>query len=272
MSVNRNPPGGHIEEARDERNQGALARSARSDQRQDLSCLHFQVDVAKDFALAFTRLVEKANILKADGLRERRQRRSPGLLLHFIAGVHELKNFRRSAEGLLEGVMEHRELTYRVVKVEQRNDQRYKNSGRHPAMNDLLAAKQQKKGNGNCTENVPQRRTDGRSCNGAQIGTEQTLRGFAEAGELPGLHAEGFHNAVAGDGLMKNVLDIGQLVLAPAGGAPHAHTDLGGGKNDEGYKQQQQPGQPPPQHDHNTGGKHKSEELLQEFRHYAGHG
>src|SRR5229473_6582136 len=141
MSVNRNPPGGHIEEARDERNQGALARSARSDQRQDLSCLHFQVDVAQDFALAFTRLVEKANILEADGLRERRQRRSSGLLLHFIAGVHKLKHFRRSADGLLEAVVKQSEIAHRVVKLEHSNDERYENSGSHPPMNDLLAAK-----------------------------------------------------------------------------------------------------------------------------------
>ena len=93
MSVNRNPPGGHVKETRDERNQGALARSARSDERQDFSRLHFQIDVAEDLALAFPRLVEKANILEADGLRERRQRRSTGLLLHFITGVHKLKNF-----------------------------------------------------------------------------------------------------------------------------------------------------------------------------------
>src|SRR5260370_14480185 len=157
MAINRNPPGGHVKETRDEGNQGALARSTRSDQRQNFSCLHFQVDVAQDFALAFTRLVEKANILEADGLRERRQRRSSGLLLHFIASVHKLKHFRRSADGLLEAVVKQSELAHRVITLEYRNDERYKDSGSHPAMNDLFAAKQQKKGNGNCTENVHQR-------------------------------------------------------------------------------------------------------------------
>ena len=71
---------------------------------------------------------------------------------------------------------------------------------------------------------------------------------------------------------MKNVLDIGQLVLAPASGVPNAAANFCGGENNEGHKQQEEPGQPPPQHDHNPGGKHKGEELLQEFRHYAGHG
>ena len=93
-----------------------------------------------------------------------------------------------------------------------------------------------------------------------------------EARHLPVLHVEGFHDAIAGDGFVQNVLDFGQLVLAAARGVAHAAADLARRKDNHGHEQKQHPGQIPAQdHHHNRDG-NKSEELLQKFRQHGRHG
>ena len=44
---------------------------------------------------------------------------------------------------------------------------------------------------------------------------------------LPELHREGLHDAIAGDGLVQDVLDLGQLVLPVARGVPNASPHRG---------------------------------------------
>ena len=93
------------------------------------------------------------------------------------------------------------------------------------------------------------------------------MRGTAEASDLPILHAEGFYDAVAGDGL-----NVGEFILTAAGGVAHLTPDLLGGINDDRQEQHQNPRQFAAQRDHRHRSKHKGEELLQELRHDAGHG
>ena len=71
---------------------------------------------------------------------------------------------------------------------------------------------------------------------------------------------------------MKDVLNLGQLVLTAASGVPHAPSNLPRGINNEGDEQQQQPCQPSAENNHDRGGENKREQLLQEFRQYGGHG
>ena len=54
-----------------------------------------------------------------------------------------------------------------------------------------------------------------------RLALEQAPRCLAEAPGLPCLHAEGLHDADAGDGLVQDVLDLGQLVLSVARGRAH---------------------------------------------------
>ena len=126
---------------------------------------------------------------------------------------------------LLEIVVEQCKLAYRVVELEDRDDECKEGSCGENVVIDLLPAQQQKQGNGDRAEDIHQRRTDGGRGHGAQVGAEQALRRFGEAGNLPGLHAEGFHDAVAGDGLVQNVLNVGQLVLASARGVANPVPD-----------------------------------------------
>ncbi len=95
---------------------------------------------------------------------------------------------------------------------------------------------------------------------------------LAKARDLPGLHAERLHDAVAGDGFVKNVLDVGQFVLSLARGLAHPAPDPSRREDDEGNKQQQHPGQFSAQQHHHERGENQGKELLQEFRQHARHG
>ena len=134
---------------------------------------------------------------------------------------------------------------------------------------DLAAAQQQQQRDGDGSEDIHQRRAQRLRQHDPQIGAKQPLGRRGKARILPPLHAEGLHNAVAGDGLVQNVLDIGQLVLPGAGPVTHLPADACPGKNDERNKQQQQPGEFPAQLGRHDSSKNQDEELLQEFRQHA---
>ena len=101
------------------------------------------------------------------------------------------------------------------------DDECAEDAHRHAAVLDFVAADPQQQGNGDGADGIHQRRTDGLNAHAAQVGAEQALGGLLEAQNLPQLGVEGLHDAVAGDGLMQNVLNLGQLVLPGAGAGAH---------------------------------------------------
>ena len=104
----------------------------------------------------------------------------------------------------------------------------------------------------------------------AQVGAEQAPGGLAEAPRLPGFHAERLHDAHAGDGLVQDVLDFGQLVLPPARGGAHPLADAPGRHQDEGHEDHQHPSQLAAQAAPRPCGEEEGEELLQEFGQHGG--
>ena len=80
----------------------------------------------------------------------------------------------------------------------------------------------------------------------------------AKAHCLPGFHAERLHDAVAGDGLVQDVLNVGQLVLTPPGCVANAPADPPRRINNEWDKQNEYPGQSSTQQDDYTGGEDES--------------
>ena len=90
-----------------------------------------------------------------------------------------------------------------------------------------------------------------------------------EAQYLPQLGVEGLHDAVAGDGLMQDVLNLGQLVLPGAGARPHLAPDFARRSNHHRDKQQQRPAQFSAQADDQHQADEEREKLLEEL---ADHG
>jgi hypothetical protein len=90
--------------------------------------------------------------------------------------------------------------------------------------------------------------------------------------DFPRLHAEGFYDAVAGDGLVENILHVGELILPAARGRPDAPANAHRRKNDERNKQQEHPGKLTAQNHDKDRSKDEGEELLQKLRQHARHG
>jgi len=122
-----------------------------------------------------------------------------------------LKISEEATQGLLEIVVEERKLADGVVQAEYCGDERYKSARRKHAVGDLIAAYQQKKSDSDGAEYIHQRRRDCCRCDGAQVGPEKPPRGLTKTVDLPVFAAEGFYDAVAGNGFVQNVLNLGSL-------------------------------------------------------------
>ncbi len=93
---------------------------------------------------------------------------------------------------------------------------------------DAVAANPEQQSDRHRADRIHERRTDGLRAHRTKVGIEEPARRLFEPHHLPKLHIESFDDAVAGDGLVQNVLDLGQFVLAPARGLPHLAADPAG--------------------------------------------
>ena len=117
----------------------------------------------------------------------------------------------------MEVVVEEGELAHRIVELEDCDDKGEESALGHDPSLDLVPADQQQERNGYRADRVHEGRADRLGADRAQVGAEEPAGGLLEAQRLPQLHVEGFHDAVAGDGFMEDVLDLGELVLAGPG-------------------------------------------------------
>jgi hypothetical protein len=162
-------------------------------------------------------------------------------------------------------VIEESELAYWIVELEDGDDEGQKSTRGKHAVSDLPTTQQQKKRNSDRTKDVHQGRTYGGGSYRTQIRIEESARRRSETVRFPRFHAEGFHNPIAGDRFVQDILNIGQLVLPFASGMSDPATYSSSGINDERHKQNQHPSQAATQQNHNTGGEKEGEQLLQEF-------
>src|SRR5262249_37425277 len=118
MTVNLDGPGSHVEEPRDQMHQRAIPRPARTDDGHALAGVDVDIHVAQDrqaFGLGVA--IRKAYVLKAHALAKRRKNCSGRLVFDLVFFIHKAKDFLRSAQGLLEIVVEESELADRVVEA-----------------------------------------------------------------------------------------------------------------------------------------------------------
>src|SRR5271155_5246201 len=153
---------GNIEKPRNKMDQGALARTAGADDRQDFSAPHFEVDIVQHASVCALTAIGEADVIESNGLRESRQAPGMGLFADIIFNVHELEDFARCAQGLLKIIIELGKLAHRVIETEHCRNERHENSRRHLAVLNLLAAQVQQQRDSHNAENIHQRRTDRR--------------------------------------------------------------------------------------------------------------
>ena len=178
------------------------------------------------------------------------QRGGVSALFHIVLHVEESEDGRRCAHGLLEAVVEVGELAHRIVELEEQDDEGAEEPHGHVAVENLVAADEEEHGNGDGADGVHQGRTDGLNAHAAQVGAEQATGRFLEAQNLPQLGVERLHDAIAGDGFMQNVLNLGELVLTGAGAGANFPADLARGCDDHRNEQHQRPAELSAQSDH----------------------
>jgi hypothetical protein len=103
---------------------------------------------------------------------------------------------------------------------------------------DATSTEQQEQRDGNGSDGVHQRRTDGLRTHGPQVGAEQPSCRIAEAQHFPSFHVECFYDPIAGDGFVQDILNFRKLILPCTRGGAHAAPDSSSGRNNHGNEQQ----------------------------------
>src|SRR5690348_6687020 len=272
LAINQQAASGDVEEARNQVHQRAFAGAAGANHGQDFPGVHRKLNVTQHVAGFAVSAIGKTDMIETDALAKMRQLTRRGLLQHRVFEVHEMENGSRSAQRLLEVVVENGELAHRLVELVDGDDESHKDTASEYPGFDQVAPQEQQQRDADCADDVHGGRTDGGRGHRAQVGSEQPTCRRPEPAHLPLFHAERFHDAVAGNGFVEQVVDVGQLVLTAAGGVAHPPANPARGKNHERDKQDQDPGQLAAQHDDHAGDKDEGEHLLQEFSQHRGHG
>src|SRR5258705_3179372 len=80
-------------------------------------------------------------------------------------------------------------------------------------MADLVAGIEEQERNGDCAEEVHQRAGDDAGADPAHVFAEQRASRLAKLANLKVLHAKCFYNAIAADGFLENLAQIGETRL-----------------------------------------------------------
>jgi len=188
-----------------------------------------------------------------------------GTLFDIVLGIKEAEDGCRGAHGLLEAVVEVSGLAHWIVEFEEQDDEGSECAHGHMAMKNLVAANEEEHGDGDRTDRVHQRRTDGLDAHVAQIGAEEALGCFLKAQNLPQFCVEGFYDTIACHRFMENVLNLGELILARASACAHFATDFTRRSDDHGNKQEQRPTEVSAVLDDEVQAYNEGEKLLKEF-------
>ena len=219
----------------------------------------------QNLVLTFFRRVGKTHILKLNGFGKPLQRNRVRALLHVVLSVEECEDGSRCAHRLLEAVVERCELAHRIVEREKQDIERDKVADCHAVVLDFVATHQQQQRDGNITDGIHQRRTDGLNAHAAHIRTEQPAGCPLEAQNLPKLRIKGLHNPVSGDRFMEDILYLGQLVLPRSGPGAHFPADFARRRNNDRNKKQKRPTEMSAVSDNKHQAKQEGEELLQKI-------
>lgn len=128
----------------------------------------------------------------------------------FFGQIEELEDDDRGAEGLLEELIDAAEPFHGLVNFEKRIDEGEEHALGHEVVFNLIAGVKNEERENDGGENVHDRRSSNVGAHPAHIFAQELASGFAEAADFEALHAEGFHDAIAGDGFLKDMAQVGE--------------------------------------------------------------
>ena len=151
----------------------------------------------------------------------------------FFVEIEIREDLRAGALRGLELLIDRAHALERRVGLEQREDKGEEYAERHDAAMNLIAGDEDQHGDHDRAEQVHHRRSDDGGAHPAHVFAQQAARGFLELRDLERLHAEGFDDAIAGDGLLKDLAEFAEARLAVFGGAANLAAELADGKHDQ---------------------------------------
>src|SRR6185437_11002433 len=96
---------------------------ARANDRDNLSGLYFEIDVAQNLTSAFFVVIREVDRVEANAILERRKSDGGRFVFDVVLHFHEVEDRRGGAQRLLEVVVELRKLANGVVKLENSDDE-----------------------------------------------------------------------------------------------------------------------------------------------------
>ncbi len=229
--------------------QRGLARAARADQRDDLPGLYFQIQVFQTESIGRAGITE-ADVLKPDGMLKTHQPLRIGFFANGPLAIQIFEDFLGCAQRLLENVVDAGEALDRFVQHQQGDDEAGELAGGHLAGLDLQAGVGEETDDGKGAEKFDQGRSHRLLRDIAKTAVFQMTGGGAEAVAFELFRPEGFHHLVAADGLLKDLVEVGGVVLGAAAGAADALAKPGCGHKNERQHGQTDDGQLPIGLDH----------------------
>ena len=121
---------------------------------------------------------------------------------------------RCGAQGLHEELIDAAHALDGLVDAEERVDIGNKGAHGELAILDAVAGIKQKQRKNDSAEQIHQRAIGGPGANPAHVFSQQAAGGGTELRDFEVLHSKGLHHAVAGDGLLENLAEVGEAGLA----------------------------------------------------------
>ena len=265
LAVDPNGAPGYIVKSRNQVGQRGFSPAARTHQRHHFAGAHFQANAAQSESVGRVLIVE-VDVVQHDRMLEFAELRRARLFDNLLIAIQVFEDFLRSAQGLLEDVVNAGEALYGFIQHQQRDDEAGEFAGRQGAALDLDARVAEQADDGESAEAFDERRRERLLRNVAQVAGFESRGGHAEAVGFHVLGAERFHHLMPADGFLQDLIEIGGLILRPAGGPADAAADAQRGHQHERQQREADQSQPPVLLDHHAQQEDHGESLAHPIR------
>src|ERR1700728_342505 len=205
VAVDAHLAGGDLVETRQEIHEGGFSSATGTDDGHDSSRGNLHIDILQDQSVV---IVSESDAIEFNGPGKRRQRLRSGQLHRFTRQIDEGEDLLGDSGGLKEKLVHVAEAFDWLVGLEERVGERYEQTHAHATGLDFAASEKQNERNHDGTEQIHDRRSGGERANPTHVFVQQLARGLTEFADFEAFHAEGLHDAIAGDRFLENLAQV----------------------------------------------------------------
>src|ERR1700728_4015697 len=211
VAVDAHLAGGDLVETRQEIHEGGFSSATGTDDGHDSSRGNLHIDILQDQSVV---IVSESDAIEFNGPGKRRQRLRSGQLHRFTRQIDEGEDLLGDSGGLKEKLVHVAEAFDWLVGLEERVGERYEQTHAHATGLDFAASEKQNERNHDGTEQIHDRRSGGERANPTHVFVQQLARGLTEFADFEAFHAEGLHDAIAGDRFLENLAQVRERLFS----------------------------------------------------------